>query len=225
MDVLKNMGKEYVAFIASDQIVCFPKLVKQELRSFLDVACAQDDDMIFFDSPPALSLVQLRYFFDSTRSPRKDSLIALARERTLLKHFGGAHIFQCVLLKKYLMVPLSKALNQTYHNFKQDSRYYFSFSADRADEVVERFILLADTSGSEPTCDGFSGFGKDNSSEDCSQSPCRALMQDAAKSDYPDLPAVRENPFVSSATGKHRLSFANVCFVSTKHIGKDEPFL
>jgi hypothetical protein len=45
-------------------------------------------------------------------------------------------------------------------------------------------------------------------------------MQDAAKSNNPDLPVIRENPFI-----KHRLSFANVCFVSAKHIGKDEPFL
>jgi hypothetical protein len=116
--------------------------------------------------------------------------------------------------------PLLFFVNQTYHNFKQDSRYYFSFSADRADEIVERFILLADTSSPEPTGYGFSAFGKDNSSEDYSQSPGRALMQDAAKSNDPDLPVVRENPFI-----KHRLSFANVSFVSTKHIGKDEPFL
>jgi hypothetical protein len=34
-------------------------------------------------------------------------------------------------------------------------------------------------------------------------------MQDAAKSNNPDLPVIRENPFI-----KHRLSFANVCFVS-----------
>lgn len=116
--------------------------------------------------------------------------------------------------------PVIFAMNQTYHNFKQDSRYYFSFSADRADEIVERFVSLADTSGSEPTGYGFSTFSDDNSDEDSSQSPGRALMQDASKSNYPDLPVVWENPFV-----KHRLSFANVCFVSTEHIGKDEPFL
>jgi len=116
--------------------------------------------------------------------------------------------------------PLLFFVNQTYHNFKQDLRYYFSFSADRTDELVERFILLADTSSPEPTGYGFSAFGEDNSSEDYSQSPGRALMQNAAKSNAPDLPVVRENPFI-----KHRLSFANVFFVSTKHIGKDKPFL
>jgi hypothetical protein len=116
--------------------------------------------------------------------------------------------------------PLLFFVNQIYHNFKQDRRYYFSFSADRADEVVERFILLADTSSPEPTGYGFSTLGEDYSSNYGSQSPGRALMQDTAKSNYPDLPVVRENPFI-----KHRLSFANVRFVSTKHIGKDEPFL
>jgi len=48
------------------------------------------------------------------------------------------------------------------------------------------------TGGSEPTGDGFSAFGKDDSSYDYSQSPGRALMQDAAKSNDPDLPVVRE---------------------------------
>jgi hypothetical protein len=116
--------------------------------------------------------------------------------------------------------PVIFAMSQTYHNFKQHSRYYFSFSADRADEIVGRFISLLYTSGPEPTGYGSSAFGKANSSEDYSQSPGRALMQDTAKSSYPDLPVVRENPFI-----KHRLSFANVRFVSTEHIGKDEPFL
>jgi hypothetical protein len=45
-------------------------------------------------------------------------------------------------------------------------------------------------------------------------------MQNAAKNNNPDLPVVRENPFV-----KHWLSLANVFLVSSKHIGKDEPFL
>jgi hypothetical protein len=45
-------------------------------------------------------------------------------------------------------------------------------------------------------------------------------MRDLAKSDDPDFPVVRKNPFV-----EYRLSFANVSFFSTKHIGKDEPFL
>jgi len=45
-------------------------------------------------------------------------------------------------------------------------------------------------------------------------------MQELAKSSDPDLPVVRKNPFV-----EHRLSFASVSFFSTKHIGKDEPFL
>jgi hypothetical protein len=112
------------------------------------------------------------------------------------------------------------AKKQIYHNFKQNRCYYFSFPTHRADEIVESFIPLADTSGPEPTGYGFSAFGEDNSSEDYSQSPGRALMQDAAKSNDPDLPVVRENPFI-----KHRLSFANVSFVSTKHIGKVEPFL
>ena len=105
--------------------------------------------------------------------------------------------------------PLLFSVNQTYHNFKQDRRYYFSFSADRADEIVECFISAADTGGPEPTGDCFSAFGEDDSSDDYAQPPGRALMQDAAKSNNPDLPVIRENPFI-----KHRLTFANVCFVS-----------
>jgi hypothetical protein len=112
------------------------------------------------------------------------------------------------------------AINQIYHNLKQDSRYYFSFPAQRADEIVERFISLGDTSGPKPTGSGLSTLGEDYSGNYGSQAPGRALMQNAAKSSDPCLPGIWENPFI-----KHWLSFANVCFVSTKHIGKDEPFL
>jgi len=110
-------------------------------------------------------------------------------------------------------------VSHAYQNFKQDCCYYFSFSADRADEIVERFISLGDTSGSEPTGYGFSAFGEDYSCNYGSQSPCRALMQDAGKSYYPDLPVVRENPFI-----KHRLSFPNM-FCSNKHIGRVSLFI
>jgi hypothetical protein len=110
VSTLSEMRRQYVAFIASDQVVSLSKQVKGELRSFLDVACAQDADMIFFDGPPELSLMRLRFLLDQTRRPRKDSLAALARDRMLLKHFGGAHILQCVLLKKDLVDLLAKAL-------------------------------------------------------------------------------------------------------------------
>lgn len=110
VDYLAEIGKEYIAFIATDQVVCLSDHIKQQLKSLLHVASTQDADIIFFDGPPVLSLVRLHSLLDPTRRPRKDSLTALARDRTLLKHFGGAHIFQCVLLKKDLVDPLAKAL-------------------------------------------------------------------------------------------------------------------
>jgi hypothetical protein len=110
VDTLSEMGRHYVALIASDQVVCLSNQVKEELRSFLEVACAQDADIIFFDGPPELSVMRLHFLLDQTRRPRKDCLAALARDRMLLKYFGGAHIFQCVLLKKDLVDLLAKAL-------------------------------------------------------------------------------------------------------------------
>ena len=110
IDTLRETGKEYVAFTASDQIVCLSRPVKNELSSLLELASSQDADVIFFDGPPELSVVRLRSLFDQTRQPRKNSLTALARDRMLLKHFGGGHIFQSVLIKKDLVDPLAKAL-------------------------------------------------------------------------------------------------------------------
>jgi len=110
VDTLRDIGKDYCAFVASDQIVCFSHVVKVELMSVLDVACAQDADLIFFDGPPELSIVRLHYFLDPKSRPCEDSKLALARDRTLLELFGGAHIFQCVLLKKNLLEPLATTL-------------------------------------------------------------------------------------------------------------------
>ncbi len=112
------------------------------------------------------------------------------------------------------------SINQIYHKFKQHSRNCFSFLTDRTDEIIERFISLVNTSGPEPTGDGFSAIGKNDSCDDYAQSPCRALMQNTVKSYDQDLPAIRENPFVI-----HSLAFSNVLLFSTKHIGQDGPFL
>jgi nucleoside-diphosphate-sugar epimerase len=110
------------------------------------------------------------------------------------------------------------AKEQIDHHFKQDRRYDFSFPAYGADEIAECFIPPGDTRGPEPTGDGFSAFGQDNSSEEYSQSPGRALMKDAAETDHHNSPAVGKNPFVT-----HRLSFRNVLFIN-KHIGRMSHF-
>jgi len=108
--LVKAVDEKYFAFIASDQVVCLSEQDEKQLRSNLELAIGQDADMIFFDSPPALSLVRLRFFLDSKKQPRKNSLVVLARDRTLLKYYGGAHVFQCVLLKKHLLTSLSMVL-------------------------------------------------------------------------------------------------------------------
>jgi hypothetical protein len=115
--------------------------------------------------------------------------------------------------------PIVFAINQIYHNFKQDRRYYFSFSANRADEVVERFISLGDTSRPEPTGDGFSAFGKDDSGEDYSQSPGRALMQAGGQFCQPCCPFTGKDKFRFHFGSPYQFCIFN------RHIGKDEPFL
>ncbi len=76
----------------------------------MDAVAAQDSDVIFFDGPPALSLCRLRFFLSSAQPPRRNGVMALARDRLLLKKYGGAHIFQCVLFKRHLMPALAAAL-------------------------------------------------------------------------------------------------------------------
>jgi len=115
--------------------------------------------------------------------------------------------------------PVTFSVNQIYHNLKQYSGDCFSFSTDRTDKIVESFIPLGNTRCPEPTGNGFSAIGKDDSSDDYAQPPGRALVQYAAKSYDQDRPVFWKNPF-----GKHRLSFPNVFCLSTKHIGKDELF-
>ena len=110
VNTLRNMGKEYIAFVASDQVVCLKEQVKQKLKAFLRVACKQNADMIFFDAPPALSIVRLYHLVSRAKRPRNNSAMAVARDRTLLKHYGGAHVFQCVLFKKHLCGQLARVL-------------------------------------------------------------------------------------------------------------------
>jgi hypothetical protein len=110
IDTVKKMDKEYFAFVASDQVVCLSHKDKEQLRSILEVACLQNQDMIFFDGPPELSAVRLRSFLSPVVRPQRNSPLSLARDRAMLKQFGGAHIFQCVLLKKSLLEQLGRAL-------------------------------------------------------------------------------------------------------------------
>ncbi|KPJ65280.1 MAG: hypothetical protein AMJ43_11070 [Coxiella sp. DG_40] len=79
--------------------------------------------------------------------------------------------------------------------------------------------MFGNPGGPEPTGYSFSASGKDNTSDDYTQSPSRALMQYAAKSYNQKLPVIRKNPFL-----KHRLSFPNVSRLSTKHIGRMSRF-
>jgi hypothetical protein len=117
--------------------------------------------------------------------------------------------------------PVIFSVNKVYHKPKQYRCDYFSFLADRADEIIERLISSGNTGTAKPTGNGSTAFGKDNSGYDNAQSPGRTLVEYAAQNYNHDLPAIRENPFV-----KHIGSPFLKCFVfATKHIGKDEPFL
>ena len=110
VDELQLMGRNYVALAASDQIVFLHDEDKRELRSSLEAACAQDADVVFFAGPPALDISRLWPLLSRSKRPRKDSQIALARDRALLKYYGGSHVFQCVLLKRSTMSLLAKVL-------------------------------------------------------------------------------------------------------------------
>ncbi len=110
VNVLREANQDYVAFVASDQVVCLSESHKRELEALLNAAVSQDADVIFFDGPPALSLVRLRFMVSSAQPPHRNGVMALARDRLLLKNYGGAHIFQCVLLKRSLLPALASVL-------------------------------------------------------------------------------------------------------------------
>jgi hypothetical protein len=109
VSTLRALDRHYVAFVASDQILCLSEPDKRELATLLDAA-SQDVDVIFFDGPPELSLLRLRFLLDSNRPPRRDGAMALARDRQMLKNYGGAHVLQCVLLKKNHAFALATTL-------------------------------------------------------------------------------------------------------------------
>jgi hypothetical protein len=106
-----------------------------------------------------------------------------------------------------------------YHNLKQFGGDIFSFLCQRADKVIVGFIAAVNAGSPEPACNGFSAFGKEHGGENYSQSPLRSLMRDAAKGNNHHLPLIWENPFV-----EHRLTFPNVSFLITKHIGRMSRF-
>jgi len=97
---LRTLHRDYVAFVAADQVLCLSDADVRELETHLEAASSQEPDVIFFDGPPALSLLRLRFLLDTRRPPRRDGTMALARDRQMLRNYGGAHVFQCVLLKK-----------------------------------------------------------------------------------------------------------------------------
>jgi hypothetical protein len=116
--------------------------------------------------------------------------------------------------------PAFTFVNTMYHTFKQYGCNYLSFLADRADEIIERLIVPADTGRAEPTGNSPASLGEDDSGYENRQSPSAALVKYAAKRYYQNLPVIREHPFAI-----HRLSFPYVFCVATQNIGKDEPFL
>jgi hypothetical protein len=107
---LKVMGRSYVALAAADQIVFLHDEDKRELRSSLEAACAQDADIVFFAGPPALDISRLWPLLSQSNRPQRDSQIALARDRAILKYYGGTYVFQCVLLKRSTIDLLTKVL-------------------------------------------------------------------------------------------------------------------
>jgi hypothetical protein len=126
----------------------------------------------------------------------------------------------------YLLPPFPQVFRTNFtasvipDSFKQYCRNYFSFLADRADEIIERLILSVNTGRTEPTGYGSSAFGEDDSGNENSKSPSRALVKHITKSYHQNLPAIGKNPFAM-----HRLSFPYAFCFATKHIGKNEPFL
>jgi hypothetical protein len=112
-NILREMDRDYIAFVASDQILCLSEPDKKELVTLLDAASSQDADIIFFDGPPALSLLRLRFLIDPARPPRRDGVMALARDRLLLERYGGAHVLQCLLVKRSLVPALATVLEAT----------------------------------------------------------------------------------------------------------------
>ncbi len=110
VNVLREADRNYVAFVASDQVVCLCESDKRELAALLNAAASQDADVIFFDGPPALSLARLRFLMSSAWPPRRNGVMGLARDRLLLRDYAGAHVFQCVLLKRSIAPALGTVL-------------------------------------------------------------------------------------------------------------------
>jgi len=106
---LREIGKDYVAFISADQVVYLSPGLQAEVRTILYEASRQDADMIFFDAPGALSLTRLRYFIGPATNTK--GWISLVRDMRLLELFGGAHILQCVLLRRDRILQLATALD------------------------------------------------------------------------------------------------------------------
>ena len=111
VSALRDMNRDYIALVAADQVLCLSESDERELVTLLEAASSPEADVIFFDGPPALSLLRLRFLLDSSRPPRPDSAMALARDRQMLRNYGGGHVLQCVLLKKNHVPALADALD------------------------------------------------------------------------------------------------------------------
>jgi len=137
---LRDCGGDYTALVASDQVVCLNNGTINQLEAILAAAAAQKADLIFFDGPPALSICRLHPLLNGSRCHRKNSAMALARDRVMLKHHSGAHVFQCVLVRAPLRRPLARVLESLVR--AADQGYELDFGVmDVA--VVPRFVELA----------------------------------------------------------------------------------
>ena len=140
VNTLSGYGGDYTALVASDQVVCLNKRTINQLEAILAAAAAQKADLIFFDGPPALSIRRLHPLLNGSRCHRKNSALALARDRVMLKHHGGAHVFQCVLVRAPLRRPLARVLESLVR--AADQGYELDFGVmDVA--VVPRFVAPA----------------------------------------------------------------------------------
>ncbi len=108
VNTLRSLGRDYVAFIAADQVLHLSKDDRAELAALLEAA--SDADAIFLDGPPSLSLPRLRFLLDSDGPAKRGGAMALARDRQMLKHHGGAHVLQCVLFKSPYATALAGVL-------------------------------------------------------------------------------------------------------------------
>lgn len=104
-------------------------------------------------------------------------------------NFGAVSLGGCIINTH--QNPVIFPVNKVYRRLKKYCCNYFSFPADRADEIIKCFVSPADTCPAEAVGNGYVAFGKDDSGCDNVQAPGRTLVEYAAKSCNHDLPSER----------------------------------